>query len=67
MNAILAIAGASAAAVFVSALAGQSGPTDPAVVEIVSDPLADGFLDRFEAALGGVVNPGDSYRYAKWR
>jgi NAD(P)-dependent dehydrogenase (short-subunit alcohol dehydrogenase family) len=54
------------AAIFVSSLAAhREAPPDP-VVSLLDAPLANGFLEGLDAAMGGELNSGLAYGLAKW-
>jgi NAD(P)-dependent dehydrogenase (short-subunit alcohol dehydrogenase family) len=65
-QAMLGIARAGTAAIFISSLAGHRPPPEATVTALLDDPLSAGFLVALDAALGSNANPGTAYSLAKW-
>jgi NAD(P)-dependent dehydrogenase (short-subunit alcohol dehydrogenase family) len=65
-SAMLEVAGAGTAAIFISSLAAHGVTPSAALTTLLDDPLTPGFLDRLETELGGDVNSGQAYGLAKW-
>ena len=64
-NALLPHARQGTSAVLIASLAAHLLEPSEAVTKILSDPLADDFLDKLEAAMNGDITPELSYAYAK--
>ena len=53
------------AAVFVSSMAGHTGPLEPGVIAAVADPRDASFVEAVNDALGGGLDPANAYRVSK--
>jgi NAD(P)-dependent dehydrogenase (short-subunit alcohol dehydrogenase family) len=65
-NAMLPLAAAGTAAIFVASLAGHAPAPDARVTALLDRPLDPGFIDALEAALGEPATPLLAYRLSKW-
>jgi NAD(P)-dependent dehydrogenase (short-subunit alcohol dehydrogenase family) len=65
LDAFLPLAGPGSAAVCLASVSGHMGAFDPAMDEVLDDPLAADFEARFESFAGVDPHPGATYRLAK--
>ena len=65
-DALLPLARQGTAAIFISSLAGHMGPPDAAMISLLDNPLAAGFLDALEHAVGGTVTTQLAYQVSKF-
>jgi NAD(P)-dependent dehydrogenase (short-subunit alcohol dehydrogenase family) len=64
VNALLPLVQPGSSAILISSIAGYS-EVDPTVEELLADPLADGFYETVERALGQTLDSATAYVLAK--
>ena len=65
-EAMLDVAQPGTASIFICSLSAHGETPTAAIVDLLDNPLAAGFLEALEAELGGEIEPNLAYSLAKW-